>query len=106
MKFKIGDKVVVKKHLKVSPEAGVVPEMSNMAGEVLTIKGIDSFGNYEVYENYFAWGDNEFEENTFKEEIISEFTTSVTIPLKEYRELLKIKTIFEIEEEAKSEWSE
>lgn len=83
MKLKVGDKVRIRKDLEVNKKYGNLPLyggiMSNLRGNVCTITGVSSEGNFEVKENPFYWS-KEMLEPVKDHKLI--FRDNVTILLK------------------------
>lgn len=64
-KYKIGDKILIKKHLSLDNnlygECGIEEEMLIWEDKVLTIRNIDKDGDYLVEENMWTWHDDMIE---------------------------------------------
>ena len=64
MKYKEGDKAMVRRNLKAGEliRCGVIPEMEELAGKIVTIKRVhDASELYTVKENTYAWTDEMLE---------------------------------------------
>ena len=71
-KFKIGDKVRVRKDLINSCYYGnyrFVPSMKNRCGEIVTIESVERDGSYRILEDVYNWTDEMFEEKVSGEDL-------------------------------------
>ena len=71
-KFKIGDKVRVRKDLINSCYYGnyrFIPSMKNRCGEIVTIESVERDGSYRILEDVYNWTDEMFEEKVSGEDL-------------------------------------
>lgn len=98
MKFKVGDRVRVRKDLKYSNFYGGVrvnDEMVNNKGKILTIIGIDN-GAYLMEGSQWFWTDEMFESKEYTYEDLKKSPMGTKITFKDGRTLVKTcKTKFE-----------
>ena len=93
MKFKVGDKVRVRKGLINGCYYGnyrFVSGMENHRGKIVTIKSVESDGLYQILEDVYYWTDEMFEEKVSGEDLyVSAFKINYikTNYKKEYRKL-------------------
>lgn len=94
MKFKIGDRVRVKKDLKYNNFYGGVrvnEEMVNNKGKILTIIGIDN-GAYLVEGSQWFWADEMFEKKEYTYEDLKKSPIGTKITLEKIQDKQLVKT--------------
>lgn len=97
MKFKVGDRVRVKKDLKVNETYGgwnFGPEMKKYRNKIITIKHINYDGSYLAKENNWGWTDEMLEKVRYTYEDLKKASIGTKVTFEEGVVLIKIKENF------------